>query len=187
MLAAGTAAGKSLCFQIPIIETALEDPKATSLLIYPTKALAQDQAGSLYRFNFPEITASIYDGDTPADERAGIRRRSNVILTNPDMLHVAILPFHDRWADFLHRLAYVVVDEIHTMRGIFGTHVAMILRRLRRLAAHYGAAPTFVLSSATIGNAHQLASSAHRPRPSGHRSRRLARRASARPRSGIRR
>ena len=158
VLAAGTAAGKSLCFQIPIIETALEDPKATSLLIYPTKALAQDQAGSLYRFNFPEITASIYDGDTPADDRAGIRRRSNVILTNPDMLHVAILPFHDRWADFLHRLAYVVVDEIHTMRGIFGTHVAMILRRLRRLAAHYGATPTFVLSSATIGNAHQLAS-----------------------------
>jgi len=158
VLAAGTAAGKSLCFQIPIIETALEDPKATSLLIYPTKALAQDQAGSLYRFNFPEITASIYDGDTPADERAGIRRRSNVILTNPDMLHVAILPFHDRWADFLHRLTYVVVDEIHTMRGIFGTHVAMILRRLRRLAAHYGATPTFVLSSATIGNAHQLAS-----------------------------
>ena len=158
VLAAGTAAGKSLCFQIPIIEKALKDPKATSLLIYPTKALAQDQAGSLYRFNFPEITASIYDGDTPVDERAAIRRRSNVILTNPDMLHVAILPFHDRWADFLHRLAYVVVDEIHTMRGIFGTHVAMVLRRLRRLAAHYGAAPTFVLSSATIGNAHQLAS-----------------------------
>jgi len=157
VLAAGTAAGKSLCFQIPIIETALEDPKQTSLLIYPTKALAQDQAGSLRRFNLPEITASIYDGDTPTEERATIRRRSNVILTNPDMLHIGILPFHDRWADFFHRLAYVVVDEIHTMRGIFGTHVAMILRRLRRMAAHYGASPTFVLSSATIGNAGELA------------------------------
>jgi DEAD/DEAH box helicase domain-containing protein len=157
VLAAGTAAGKSLCFQIPIIETALEDAKRTSLLIYPTKALAQDQAGSLNRFNLPEVTASIYDGDTPNDERAGIRRRANVILTNPDMLHIAILPFHDRWADFFHRLAYVVVDEIHTLRGIFGTHVAMILRRLRRLAAHYGASPTFILSSATIGNAGDLA------------------------------
>ena len=157
VLAAGTAAGKSLCFQIPIIETALEDPKRTSLLIYPTKALAQDQAGSMNRFNLPEITASIYDGDTPNDERASIRRRANVILTNPDMLHIAILPFHDRWADFFHRLAYVVVDEIHTLRGIFGTHVAMILRRLRRLAAHYGASPTFILSSATIGNAGDLA------------------------------
>ena len=158
VLAAGTAAGKSLCFQVPIIETVLEDPKRTSLLIYPTKALAQDQAASLHRFNLPEVNASIYDGDTPVDERAGIRRRANVILTNPDMLHVAILPFHDRWADFFHRLAYVVVDEIHTMRGIFGTHVAMILRRLRRLAAHYGASPVFVLSSATIGNAGELAS-----------------------------
>ena len=158
VLAAGTAAGKSLCFQVPIIETVLEDPKRTSLLIYPTKALAQDQASSLHRFNLPELNASIYDGDTPVDDRAGIRRRANVILTNPDMLHVAILPFHDRWADFFHRLAYVVVDEIHTMRGIFGTHVAMILRRLRRLAAHYGASPVFVLSSATIGNAGELAS-----------------------------
>ena len=157
VLAAGTAAGKSLCFQIPIIETALTDPKRTSLLIYPTKALAQDQAGSLHRFNFPELSAAIYDGDTPPDERAGIRRRANVVLTNPDMLHVAMLPFHDRWGDFFHRLAYVVVDELHTMRGIFGTHVAMILRRLRRLADHYGASPTFVLSSATIGNAGELA------------------------------
>ena len=157
VLAAGTAAGKSLCFQVPIIETSLEDPKATSLLIYPTKALAQDQAGSLRRFNVPEVSPAIYDGDTPADERTGIRRRANVILTNPDMLHVAILPVHDRWADFFHRLTYVVVDEIHTMRGIFGTHVAMILRRLRRLAAHYGSSPTFIVSSATIGNAGELA------------------------------
>ncbi|MGH8927549.1 MAG: DEAD/DEAH box helicase, partial [Acidimicrobiia bacterium] len=158
VLASGTAAGKSLCFQVPILEATLADPKTTSLLIYPTKALAQDQAGSLRRFNLPEIRPAIYDGDTPTDERASIRRRSNVILTNPDMLHIGILPFHDRWADFLHRLAYVVVDEIHAMRGIFGTHVALILRRLRRLAAHYGSSPTFVLSSATIGNAGDLAS-----------------------------
>jgi DEAD/DEAH box helicase domain-containing protein len=157
VLAAGTAAGKSLCFQIPLIEGALADPKTTSLLIYPTKALAQDQAGSLRRFDLPELVPAIYDGDTPLDQRSSIRRRANAVLTNPDMLHVGILPYHERWADFLHRLRFVVVDEIHTLRGIFGTHVAMILRRLRRLASHYGGDPTFVMSSATIGNARDLA------------------------------
>ncbi|HSL26138.1 MAG TPA: Zn-binding domain-containing protein, partial [Acidimicrobiia bacterium] len=113
---------------------------------------------SLRRFDLPELVPAIYDGDTPTDQRTSIRRRANVVLTNPDMLHVGILPYHDRWADFLHRLRYVVVDEIHTLRGIFGTHVAMILRRLRRLASHYGAHPTFIMSSATIGNAGGLAS-----------------------------
>jgi DEAD/DEAH box helicase domain-containing protein len=157
VLSAGTAAGKSLCFQIPILEGALADPTTAALLLYPTKALAQDQAGSLARFRLPETSPAIYDGDTPAEERARIRRLHNVILTNPDMLHVGILPFHDRWADFFHRLRYVVVDEMHTLRGIFGTHVAMIIRRLRRIAHHYGSDPSFILSSATIGNPGELA------------------------------
>ncbi len=157
MLAAGTAAGKSLCFQVPILESLLADPLSSALLIYPTKALAQDQAGSLSRFALPEAKVAIYDGDTPREERVRIRRQSNVVLTNPDMLHVGILPFHDQWADFFHRLQFVVIDEAHTLRGIFGTHVAMILRRLRRLASHYGALPTFILSSATIGNPADLA------------------------------
>ncbi|MGH9196546.1 MAG: DEAD/DEAH box helicase, partial [Acidimicrobiia bacterium] len=157
VLAAGTAAGKSLCFQVPILEAILKDPKTTSLLIYPTKALAQDQAASLRRFNLPGAHPAIYDGDTELGERSGLRKRANLVLTNPDMLHVGILPFHDRWADFLHRLAFIVVDEVHSLRGIFGTHVAMILRRLRRLAAHYGSSPQFILSSATIGNAGDLA------------------------------
>jgi len=158
ILAAGTASGKSLCFQVPILESLLADPATSSLLIYPTKALAQDQAGSLRRFAIPEAKVAIYDGDTSREERPGVRRRSNVVLTNPDMLHVGILPFHQQWADFLHRLRYVVIDEAHTLRGIFGTHVAMIIRRLRRLAAHYHSSPTFILSSATIGNAGGLAS-----------------------------
>lgn len=157
VLAAGTAAGKSLCFQIPILESVLTDPKSTSLLIYPTKALAQDQAASLLRFGLPGAHPAIYDGDTAIEERAAIRRRANLVLTNPDMLHIGILPYHDRWADFLHRLVFVVVDEVHSLRGVFGTHVAMILRRLRRLAFHYGSSPQFILSSATIGNAGELA------------------------------
>ncbi|HKX76339.1 MAG TPA: DEAD/DEAH box helicase [Acidimicrobiia bacterium] len=157
MLAAGTAAGKSLCFQIPILETVLAEPRSSALLVYPTKALAQDQAGSLIRFGLPEARVAIYDGDTPTQERIRVRRQANVVLTNPDMLHIGILPFHQQWADFLHRLRFVVIDETHTLRGIFGSHVAMILRRLRRLASHYGADPTFVLSSATIGNPTQLA------------------------------
>ncbi|MGQ0848739.1 MAG: DEAD/DEAH box helicase [Actinomycetota bacterium] len=152
VLAAGTAAGKSLSFQIPILEAVAADPKTTALLIYPTKALAQDQASSLRRYHLPGANPSIYDGDTPTAERADIRRRSNLILTNPDMLHIGILPNHTLWSDFFHRLAFVVVDEVHNLRGIFGTHVAMILRRLRRIAAHYGGAPVLILSSATIGN-----------------------------------
>jgi DEAD/DEAH box helicase domain-containing protein len=158
VVVAGTAAGKTLCYQIPIAEAALEDPKSTALCIYPTKALAQDQARSFASMALDGMSVATYDGDTPADERAAIRRSAGVILTNPDMLHVGVLPHHARWADFLHRLRYVVVDELHTMRGIFGTHVAMVLRRLRRLCAHYGSEPTFVFGSATIGNPGPLAS-----------------------------
>ncbi|CAN5880651.1 DEAD/DEAH box helicase [soil metagenome] len=158
VVVAGTAGGKTLCYQLPIAAARLEDPSSTALCVYPTKALGQDQARSFGALGMRGIEAATYDGDTPTEARAGIRRSAPVILTNPDMLHVGILPNHDRWADFLHRLAYVVVDELHSLRGIFGTHVAMVLRRLRRLCAHYGSQPTFVFTSATIGNPGQLAS-----------------------------
>jgi DEAD/DEAH box helicase domain-containing protein len=157
VVVAGTAGGKTLCYQAPIVERILADVKSTALLLYPTKALAQDQLRSFADLGIPDVKAATYDGDTPTDDRARIRRQANVVLTNPDMLHLGILPFHPRWADFLHRLEFVVVDEMHTLRGIFGTHVAMILRRLRRLCAHYGSAPTFVFGSATIGNPGELA------------------------------
>ena len=158
VVVAGTASGKTLCYQIPIAEAVAEEATATALCIYPTKALAQDQQRSFAALGMDGVDASTYDGDTDRESRTSVRRESNVILTNPDMLHVGILPHHDRWADFLHRLRYVVVDELHTMRGIFGTHVAMILRRLRRLCVHYGSDPTFIFTSATIGNPQQLAS-----------------------------
>jgi DEAD/DEAH box helicase domain-containing protein len=157
MLSLGTASGKSLAFQIPILEQVIAEPKSSSLLVYPTKALAQDQARALRSFRVPTATVAIYDGDTPQEDRHEIRRRTNVILTNPDMLHIGILPAHNRWSDFFHRLSYVVVDEVHHLRGVFGTHVAFILRRLRRICEHYGSAPTFILASATIGNAAELA------------------------------
>lgn len=158
VVVAGTASGKTLCYQVPIAEAVAADPKATAMCLYPTKALAQDQARSFERLAMPGISASTYDGDTAPDDRAAARRSANVILTNPDMAHVGILPHHERWADFLHRLEYVVVDELHTLRGIFGSHVAMVLRRLRRICRHYGSEPTFVFTSATIGNPGQLAS-----------------------------
>ena len=156
VVVAGTASGKTLAYLVPIVETQLVDPKATALLLFPTKALAHDQLRRFSDLGIPEVAAEAYDGDTDLESRARVRRRANVVLTNPDMLHVGILGSHDRWADFFHRLSYVVVDEMHTLRGIFGTHVALILRRLRRIAAHYGATPTFVLGSATIGNPGEL-------------------------------
>ncbi|MEX1006190.1 MAG: DEAD/DEAH box helicase [Acidimicrobiia bacterium] len=156
VVVAGTASGKTLAYLVPIVETQLTDPKATALLLFPTKALAHDQLRRFTDLGIPEVAAEAYDGDTDLDSRARVRRRANVVLTNPDMLHIGILGSHDRWADFFHRLEYVVVDEMHTLRGIFGTHVALILRRLRRIAAHYGSSPTFVLGSATIGNPGEL-------------------------------
>lgn len=156
VLVAGTASGKTLGYLAPIVEAQLTDAKTTALLLFPTKALAQDQVRRFTDLGIPEVNAETYDGDTDIESRMRIRRRANVVATNPDMLHVGILGSHDRWADFFHRLAYVVVDEMHTLRGIFGTHTAMILRRLRRVAAHYGASPTFALGSATIGNPGEL-------------------------------
>src|SRR3954447_9187812 len=154
----GTASGKSLCFNLPTLEVLCTDAKARALYLYPTKALAQDQARALNGFGLPkQVRPAIYDGDTRREERLAIRRRSNLVLTNPDMLHVGILPNHAAWADFFANLAVVVVDEAHVYRGVFGAHVANVLRRLRRVAAAYGTTPRFLLASATIANPLELA------------------------------
>ena len=154
----GTASGKSLCFNLPTLDVLCRDAKARALYLYPTKALAQDQARALAAFGLTrQVRPAIYDGDTPREARAQIRRRSNVVLTNPDMLHVGILPNHAAWADLFANLAVVVIDEAHVYRGVFGSHVANVLRRLRRIAAAYGTAPRFLLASATIANPVELA------------------------------
>src|ERR687895_77136 len=153
----GTASGKSLCFQLPTLDTLCRDARARALYLYPTKALAQDQARALHALGVERARPAIYDGDTPREQRAQIRRRANVILTNPDMLHLGILPNHRAWADVFANLAVVVVDEAHVYRGVFGSHVANVLRRLRRIAAAYGTEPRFVLASATIANPGELA------------------------------
>jgi len=155
----GTASGKTLAFNLPVLDALARQPKNRALYLYPTKALAQDQARSLAALGVPRLRAGIYDGDTPSEQRWQIRRWANVILTNPDMLHIGVLPHHDRWGDVLHNLRYVVVDEAHVYRGVFGSHVANVLRRLRRLARVYGAEPQFLLASATIANPGELARS----------------------------
>ena len=157
-IATGTASGKSLTYQVAIAEAVAPPTDGTALLIFPTKALAQDQLRAFGAFDAPGVVPVTYDGDTPNEDRAWARRYANVLLTNPDMLHVGILPSHARWANFLMRLRYVVIDELHTLRGIFGTHVSHLLRRLRRLCDHYGSDPTFVFTSATIGTPAHLAS-----------------------------
>jgi DEAD/DEAH box helicase domain-containing protein len=153
----GTASGKSLAFNLPVLDTLARDPRARALYLYPTKALAQDQARALHALKLGYLRPAIYDGDTPREERRAIRQRSNLILTNPDMLHVGVLPNHKQWGDVLANLAWIVVDEAHTYRGVFGSHVANVLRRLRRLALAYGTEPRFVLASATIANPVELA------------------------------
>jgi len=153
----GTASGKSLCFQLPTLDTLCRDARARALYLYPTKALAQDQARSLQALGVKRARPAIYDGDTPREQRAQLRRRANVILTNPDMLHLGILPNHRAWADAFANLAVVVIDEAHVYRGVFGSHVANVLRRLRRIAAAYGTEPRFLLASATIANPGELA------------------------------
>ncbi|MGH3103336.1 MAG: DEAD/DEAH box helicase [Gaiellaceae bacterium] len=155
----GTASGKTLAFNLPVLDALAREPKLRALYLYPTKALAQDQARTLQGFGLPRLRAAIYDGDTESERRWQIRKWANVILTNPDMLHVGVLPHHDRWGDVLANLRYVVVDEAHVYRGVFGSHVANVLRRLRRLAAVYGAEPQFLLASATIANPGELARS----------------------------
>ncbi len=155
----GTASGKTLAFNLPVLDSLAGDTKNRALYLYPTKALAQDQARALAALEVPRVRAAIYDGDTPAERRPQIRRWANVVLTNPDMLHIGILPRHDLWADVLHNLRWVVVDEAHVYRGVFGSHVGNVLRRLRRLARVYGSEPQFLLASATIANPGELAHS----------------------------
>jgi DEAD/DEAH box helicase domain-containing protein len=159
VITTGTASGKSLAFNLPVLDAIGREPKTRALYLYPTKALAQDQARALALLKAPNVRAAIYDGDTPSERRWQVRKWANVILTNPDMLHVGVLPHHDRWADVLHNLRYVVVDEAHVYRGVFGSHVGNVLRRLRRLARVYGAEPQFLLATATIANPGELASS----------------------------
>ena len=154
----GTASGKSLCFNLPTLDVLCRDARARALYVYPTKALAQDQARALHSFGLTKrVRPAIYDGDTPREARAQIRKSANVVLTNPDMLHVGILPNHAAWADLFANLAVVVIDEAHVYRGVFGSHVANVLRRLRRIAAAYGTEPRFLLTSATIANPVELA------------------------------
>ncbi|MFY1574062.1 DEAD/DEAH box helicase [Verrucosispora sp. WMMD703] len=154
VVATGTASGKSLAYQLPALATLLADPRATVLYLAPTKALAADQLRAVAALEIEGVRPACYDGDTPRAEREWIRRHSRFVLTNPDMLHHGILPGHAQWSGFLRRLAYVVVDECHVYRGVFGSHVAHVLRRLRRQRARYGraAGPTFVLASATSGD-----------------------------------
>ncbi|MGI8593149.1 MAG: DEAD/DEAH box helicase [Solirubrobacteraceae bacterium] len=154
----GTASGKSLCFNLPTLDVLCTDAKARALYLYPTKALSQDQARALNALGLGRrVRPAIYDGDTPRSERAAIRKRANVVLTNPDMLHMGILPNHRAWADLFANLAVVVVDEAHVYRGVFGSHVANVLRRLRRIANAYGTQPRVMLATATIANPVELA------------------------------
>lgn len=152
VVATGTASGKSLAYQMPSLSRLLADPRANVLYLSPTKALAADQLRSVAGLGLKGVRPATFDGDTPHDEREWIRQFSRFVLTNPDMLHRTLLPGHARWGIFLRRLAYVVVDECHAYRGVFGSHVAHVLRRLRRVAARYGGEPVFVLASATSGD-----------------------------------
>jgi DEAD/DEAH box helicase domain-containing protein len=159
VVATATASGKSLCYKIPAFQNALGRAKSRAVFLYPTKALAQDQLGKIKAFDLRGVHPATYDGDTPHVLRADIRRRANILLTNPDMLNIGILPNHEAWADFLRNLEIVAVDEAHVLRGVFGSHVAAVLRRLRRVALLHGGDPRFVLTSATIANPQELAES----------------------------
>ncbi len=159
VVATGTASGKSLCYQAAIGEAAVAPVRpGTALALFPTKALAHDQLRALTALDLPGVAAGAYDGDASPEERTWIRKHASVVLTNPEMLHAGLLPHHERWATFLGRLRYIVVDELHAFRGVFGSHVAQLLRRLRRLAIHHGANPVFICCSATIGAPERLAS-----------------------------
>lgn len=155
-----TASGKTLCYDLPVLDALLKDPTKRSLYVFPTKALAQDQyAGvqDLLDGMQSKYRAYTYDGDTPADVRGVIRKRAHIVITNPDMLHTGILPHHTKWSGFFSNLVFVVIDEMHTYRGIFGSHMVHVLGRLQRICAHYGSRPRFLFSSATIANPDELA------------------------------
>ncbi len=161
----GTASGKTLCYNLPILEACLCDPSARALYLFPTKALAQDQMKGLLELlgqstgagdALPGIRPGVYDGDTPTSQRRRIKAEANLVLSNPDMLHASILPYHPKWGRFFSELRFVVLDEAHTYRGILGAHVACVLRRLLRVCRHYGADPVFLAASATIANPGEL-------------------------------
>ena len=168
VLSTGTASGKTLAYNLPILASLLANTDARALYLFPTKALAQDQLAGLQQLQsstlaphasagVQNLQSAIYDGDTPQSQRALIRTNAHILLTNPDMLHTGILPHHTNWADFFRNLRFVVIDEIHTYRGVFGSHIANVIRRLKRVAKFYGAAPQFILTSATMGNPKALA------------------------------
>lgn len=159
-----TASGKTLCYNLPVLNTIVSDPSARAFYLFPTKALAQDQLAELDRLSEilrrrcgADIGVFTYDGDTPQDARRAIRGRAKIVLTNPDMLHSGILPHHPRWAKIFENLRYVVIDELHAFRGVFGSHLANVIRRLKRICRHYGSRPIFICSSATIANPRGLA------------------------------
>ncbi len=157
LVVTGTNSGKSLCFQVPALAACMEEPLARALFIYPTKALAQDQAARLTKMSLDlGIRVSTYDGDTPKSHRSSIRNLSHIVLTNPDMLHTGILPTHAHWTKFLKALRVIAIDELHAYRGVFGSHVALILRRLLRLCAMHHNRPQIIAGSATIGNPEEL-------------------------------
>ncbi|MCA1039854.1 DEAD/DEAH box helicase [Bacillus infantis] len=155
-----TASGKTLCYNLPVLQTAVSDPKARALYIFPTKALAQDQKSEINELiqeaELP-VNSYTYDGDTPANIREKVRKAGHVVITNPDMLHSAILPHHTKWVSLFENLKYVVIDEVHIYRGVFGSHVANVIRRLRRICRFYGSDPLFICTSATIANPLELA------------------------------
>jgi DEAD/DEAH box helicase domain-containing protein len=162
VLATGTASGKTLAYNLPVLSALMVDPLARALYLFPTKALAQDQFSVVsgqwsVSSDQYSVAAAIYDGDTPQGKRKAVREKARVVLSNPDMLHTGILPHHTNWAEFFRHLRFVVIDELHTYRGVFGSHVANVIRRLKRIAAFYGASPQFILTSATIGNPAELA------------------------------
>ena len=159
-----TASGKTLCYNGPVLDAILKDPSTRALYLFPTKALAQDQLAELHALSElvthdqdAKIGVFTYDGDTPSDARRAIRGKAHVVLTNPDMLHSGILPHHPRWAKLFENLRFIIIDELHAYRGVFGSHLSNILRRLQRICRHYGSDPVFICSSATIANPRELA------------------------------
>ncbi len=160
VISTSTASGKTLCYNLPVFDTLLEDPTARAIYIFPTKALAHDQEETLTQLDEQIgglIPVGAYDGDTPSAHRSFIRSNARILLTNPDMLHTGILPQHTAWVEFFRNLRFVVLDELHIYRGVFGSHVSNVIRRLKRITAHYGAHPQFILTSATISNPKELA------------------------------
>jgi len=155
-----TASGKTLCYNLPILSDLVKNPEARALYLFPTKALSQDQLVELNRWTEKlgeAVRTFTYDGDTPQDARKAIRARGNLVITNPDMLHTGILPHHTKWQRLFENLRYVVIDELHYYRGVFGSHLGNVLRRLKRVARFYGSRPQFICTSATIANPEELA------------------------------